>query len=92
MNQQSYDHTHTLSGFLRANMPKSSVHESSGMAASTRDRSGVSRIACRDGQTSRTKDEGIARLRKLRDYYRQTDQPSAMRAIERAIIVLREVM
>lgn len=37
-------------------------------------------------------DASIARLRKLRDYYRQTSQPREVKAIERAIVVLREVM
>lgn len=50
----------------------------------------VSRSALRPATAARNGDAAIARLRKLRDYYRQTHQPREVKAIERAIVVLRE--
>ena len=50
------------------------------------------RYAGRSAKIAYSQDAAIKRLRKLRDYYRQTSQPLAVKAIERAILVLREMM
>lgn len=53
---------------------------------------GLPRTPVRATPEAQANDACIERLKKLRDYYRQTSQPREVKAIKRAIDVLREMM
>ena len=84
------DLTTTSPSSLHSDMQSLREREAQWMAVCTGAGEGQPRNVGRSSQTAYDKDAGVARLRKLRDYYRQTHQPREVKAIERAITVLRE--
>ncbi len=85
-----HDATTTIPRFLCEYMPEASLRQVECMEPSKAERSEFTGTVSRAGQGARNQDAGIARLRKLRDYYKQTHQPREVKAIERAIVVLRD--
>jgi len=77
---------------LRPDMPKITCGEVERMATSARECGGLPRPPIRATPEAQVNDACIERLKKLRDYYRQTSQPREVKAIKRAIDVLREMM
>jgi len=86
------DLTTTSTSPLRGNSPAWTYSEASGMAmCPSISGEAPGRTEHLTGEANRN-DANITRLRKLRDYYKQTCQPREVKAIERAIVVLREAM
>jgi hypothetical protein len=77
---------------LRGNSPAWTYSEASSMAMCTSISGEASGRTEHLASKANRNDANITRLRKLRDYYKQTSQPREVKAIERAIVVLREAM
>ncbi len=85
-----HDATTTSPSSLHSDMQSLREREAQWMAVCAGTSGGQSRNVGRLASIANPSDAGIARLRKLRDYYKQTHQPREVKAIERAIVVLRD--